>query len=165
MSIQKRMADPQIGPDPSAGSSPAFIRAHLAFASSYVKNAFTSHFLFALQISLSIRSSHIKQKESHHCDSITCWWSKKVASFCDGDEKRKYAIARLLSFGTNFFLRAMRSPSPAISAYGFSLLFSLWMMNCINTYLIIKPAALTEWRALLAYSCAPFFRLQSVQSI
>lgn len=60
--MQKRMADPQIGSDSSAGSSPAFICAHLAFASSYVKNAFTSHFLFALQIPLSIRSSHIKKK-------------------------------------------------------------------------------------------------------
>lgn len=56
------MADPQIGPDPSAGSSPAFIRAHLALASSYVKNAFTSRFLLAIQIPLSIHSSHIKQK-------------------------------------------------------------------------------------------------------
>ena len=60
--MQERMADPQIGPDPSAGSSPAFIRARLALASSYVKNTFTSRFLFAIQIPLSIRSSHIKQK-------------------------------------------------------------------------------------------------------
>ena len=57
------MADPQIGPDPSIGSSPAFIRARLALASSYVKNAFTSRFLFAIQIPLAIRSSHIKQKK------------------------------------------------------------------------------------------------------
>lgn len=61
--MQKRMSDPQIGLDPSAGSSPAFIRAHLALASSYVKNAFTSRFLLAIQISLAIRSSHIKQKK------------------------------------------------------------------------------------------------------
>ena len=60
--MQKRMADPKIGSDPFAGSSPAFIRARLALASSYVKNAFTSRFLFAIQIPLSIRSSHIKQK-------------------------------------------------------------------------------------------------------
>lgn len=60
--MQKRTADPQIGPDPSAGSSPAFIRARLALASSYVKNAFTSRFLFAIKIPLFIRSSHIKQK-------------------------------------------------------------------------------------------------------
>lgn len=33
----KKMTDPQIGPDPSAGSSPAFIRVRLAVASSYVK--------------------------------------------------------------------------------------------------------------------------------
>ncbi len=33
----KKMADPQIEPDPSAGSSPAFLRARLALASSYVK--------------------------------------------------------------------------------------------------------------------------------
>lgn len=45
------MADPQIGPDPSAGSSPAFIRARLALASSYVKKRL-------------IRSSHIKQKKN-----------------------------------------------------------------------------------------------------
>ena len=57
------MADPQIGPDPSAGSSPAFIQVRLALASSYIKNAFTSRFLFALQIPLAIRSSHIKQKK------------------------------------------------------------------------------------------------------
>lgn len=43
---------------------PAFIRAHLALASSYVKNAFTFRFLFALQIPLAIRSSHIKQKKN-----------------------------------------------------------------------------------------------------
>ena len=61
--MQKRMADPKIGPAPSAGSSPAFIRARLALASSYVKNTFTYRFLFALQIPLSIRSSHIKQKK------------------------------------------------------------------------------------------------------
>ena len=61
--MQKRMADPQIGPDPSIGSSPAFIRARLALASSYVKNAFTSRFLFTIQIPLAIRSSHIKQKK------------------------------------------------------------------------------------------------------
>ena len=61
--MQKRMADPKIGPAPSAVSSPAFIRARLALASSYVKNTFTSRFLFALQIPLSIRSSHIKQKK------------------------------------------------------------------------------------------------------
>lgn len=42
----------------------------------------------------------------------------RVASFYDGDEKRKYAITRLLSFGANFFLRAMRSP--VISAHRFS---------------------------------------------
>ena len=60
--MQKRMADPQIGPDPSVGSSPAFIRARLTLASSYVKNAFPSRFLFAIQISLAIHSSHIKQK-------------------------------------------------------------------------------------------------------
>ena len=60
--MQKRMADPQIGPDPSAGSYPAFIQARLALASSYVKNAFTSRFLFSIQIPLAIRSSHIKQK-------------------------------------------------------------------------------------------------------
>lgn len=58
----KKMADPQIGPYPSARSSTAFIRARLASASSYVKNAFTSRFLFAIQIPLAIRSSHIKQK-------------------------------------------------------------------------------------------------------
>lgn len=57
------MADPQIGSDPSIGSSPAFIRARLALASSYVKNAFTSRFLFTIQIPLAIRSSHIKQKK------------------------------------------------------------------------------------------------------
>ena len=44
------MADPQIGSDPSIGSFPAFIRARLALASSYVKKAFTSSFLFAIQI-------------------------------------------------------------------------------------------------------------------
>lgn len=59
----KKMADPQIEPDPSAGSSPAFLRARLALASSYVKNAFTSPFLFAIQIPLAIHSSHIKQKK------------------------------------------------------------------------------------------------------
>lgn len=57
------MADPQIGSDPSIGLSPAFIRARLALASSYVKNAFTSRFLFTIQIPLAIRSSHIKQKK------------------------------------------------------------------------------------------------------
>lgn len=62
--MQKKMADVQIGPATSAGSSPAFIRARLTLASSYVKNAFTSRFLFALQISLAIRSSLIKQKKN-----------------------------------------------------------------------------------------------------
>lgn len=60
--MQKRMADPKIGPDPSVGSSPAFSRVRLALASSYVKNTFTSRFLFAIQIPLAIRFSHIKQK-------------------------------------------------------------------------------------------------------
>lgn len=60
--MQKRMAYPKIRPNPSAGSSPAFIQVRLALASSYVKNAFTSRFLFAIQIPLAIRSSHIKQK-------------------------------------------------------------------------------------------------------
>ena len=138
--MQERMADPQIGPDPSAGSSPAFIRTRLALASSYVKK----RLYFSLLICAPNPPRHPffpykTKKESHHCDSITCWWSKRVASFYNRAEKRKYAITRLLSFGANSFLRAMRSP--VTSAYRFSWLFSLWMMNCINTHLMIKPAA------------------------
>ena len=73
--MQKRMTDPKIGPDPSAGSSPAFICARLALASSYVKNTFTSRFLFAIQIPpLHLFFPYKTKKESHRCDSITCWW-------------------------------------------------------------------------------------------
>lgn len=106
------------GPTHPPDLPPAFIRARLALASSYVKNAFTSRFLFAIQIPLSIRSSHIKQKKDRIAAIHHLLVEQKVASFCDGDEKRKYAIARLLSFGANFFLRAMRSP--VISAHRFS---------------------------------------------
>ena len=77
--MQKKMADVQIGPATSAGSSPAFIRARLTLASSYVKNAFTSRFLFSLQIPLTIRSSHIKQKKNR----ITA-----ILSLAGGDEGR-----------------------------------------------------------------------------
>lgn len=81
----KKMADPQIGPDPSVGSSPAFIRARLALASSYVKNAFTSPFLFAIQIPLAIRSSHIKQKKNR----ITA-----ILSLAGGDEGSRTPVQK-----------------------------------------------------------------------
>ena len=71
----KKMADPQIGPDPSVGSSPAFIRARLALASSYVKK----RLYFSLLICDPNPPRHPffpykAKKESHRCDSITCWW-------------------------------------------------------------------------------------------
>ena len=79
--MQKRIADPQIEPDPSAGSSPAFIRARLALASSYVKNAFTSRFLFAIHIPLAIRFSHIKQKKNRIAAILSLAGGVETGSF------------------------------------------------------------------------------------